>query len=286
MPLTDLPSRGGVSLKPEYFADVAALPADSMWFEVHPENYMIGGGPRLNGLLDAAERFPISLHGVGASLGGPTLTPAEHIRDLARLIRRVNPASVSEHAVWSGMPGHYFAELLPLPKTSEALWRLANGIDHLQEQLGRTILIENPSNYLPIVSEMDEPDFLVEIARRTGCGLLLDVNNVYVSANNCGIDAERYIRSLPPELVGEIHMAGFSEDKNFGHRLLIDSHDSPVAEPVWKLLGVALQHIGPVPTLIERDANLPAFEELLSERNRIEDMLAAVTMTQERRASA
>lgn len=265
-----LPSHGGVSLKPEYFSDVAAIDSGDLWFEVHPENYMVEGGPRLKGLLDAAERFPISLHGIGASLGGPCLPPADHVRDLRKLVDRINPASISEHAVWSRTADHYFAELLPLLRTSEAMWRLTDGIDFFQQMLGRRILIENPSNYLPFVSEMDEPDFLNEVAKKSGCGLLLDVNNVFVSANNCGIDAVNYIHSINPQAVGEIHIAGHRPDDNFGSKLLIDSHSTPVAAPVWRLLAVALAHTGPVPVLVERDADLPPFHELLAERNTAE----------------
>jgi uncharacterized protein len=263
---TDLPLGSGVSLKPEYFGDVATITATNMWFEVHPENYMVEGGPRLHGLQDTADRFPVSFHGVGASLGGPVRPHADHIRSLSRLIKRINPAAVSEHAAWSGIPGHYFAELLPLPRTSEALSRLVDGIDCLQEGIGRAILLENPSNYLAVRSDRDEADFLTEVAQRAGCGLLLDVNNLHVSANNCGLDPNRYIRSLPPHLVGEIHIAGFTADEILGDKLLIDSHAAPVAEVVWQLLRVALAHLGPVPVLVERDANLPPFADLMRER--------------------
>ena len=266
MPLTDLPAATGVSLKHEYYADIESLAPGDTWFEVHPENYMIEGGPRLGGLLAAARRFPISLHGVSASLGGPKLTPNSHLAALRRLTDLVRPAAMSEHAVWSRYNAHYFAVLLPLPRTTEALTRLVDGIDHFQNGIGRRILIENPSNYLPIRSEMDEPDFLVEVATRSGCGLLLDVNNLYISANNCGIDARAYIAAIPPVLVGEIHVAGYSLDEQFGEALLIDSHAAPVAGPVWDLLETALRHLGPRPVLIERDAELPPFAELMRER--------------------
>ncbi len=277
MSLMALKNRAGVSLKPEYFSQVGTLPEDSLWFEAHPENYMIGGGPRLAGLQAAAERFPISLHGVGASLGGLELTPDDHIHALKRLMTLIEPAVISEHAVWSRHDGRYFAELLPLPRTAEALARLVRGVDHLQVNLGRRILLENPSNYLPFNSEMDEPAFLVEAAQKTGCGLLLDVNNVFVSANNCGIDAHEYILQIPPALVGEIHVAGFTPDDNFGGQLLIDSHASPVSEEVWQLLAFTLKHTGPVPVLVERDGNLPPFDELLAERERADSLIAATT---------
>ena len=273
MSLSDLQQCAGVSLKPEYFSHITTMQGNNIWFEAHPENYMIGGGPRLQGLQAAAERFPISLHGVGASLGGLELTPDEHIRALKRLVSLIEPAVVSEHAVWSRHDGQYFADLLPLPRTQAVLSRLIRGVNHLQENLGRKILLENPSNYLSFSSEMDEPMFMVEVAQRTGCGLLLDVNNVYVSANNCGIDAREYILQIPPALVGEIHVAGFTPDDNFGEKLLIDTHAAPVSEDVWHLLAFTLNHTGPVPVLIERDGNLPPFDELLAEKQRADDLI-------------
>ena len=269
---TDLPAATGVSLKPEYFADVESLAPGNAWFEVHPENYLIGGGPRLEGLLDVAARFPISLHGVSASLGGPVLTPDAHLKALRRLIDLVHPAAVSEHAVWSRTSAQYYADLLPLPCTNEALDNLVNGIDHFQNGIGRQILIENPSNYVPISGEMNEADFLVEAATRSGCGLLLDVNNLYISARNCGTDAHAYIEAIPADLVGEIHIAGFSPDEHFGEALLIDSHAAAVAPPVWQLLEKALRHLGPTPVLIERDAELPPFAELWREREYAEQL--------------
>ncbi len=274
MRLTDLPATTGVSLKPEYFADVRSLAPGDTWFEVHPENYMIAGGPRLEGLLAAARRFPISLHGVSASLGGPMVTPDGHLQALKRLIDLVEPAAVSEHAVWSRTHARYYADLLPLPRTTEALATLVDGIDHFQNGIGRRILIENPSNYVSISSEMEEPEFLIEAANRSGCGLLLDINNLYISARNCGIDARAYIEAMPIGLVGEIHVAGHSPDEHFGEALLIDSHAAPVAEPVWRLLETALRHLGPTPVLIERDAALPPFAELMREKAHA-DRLAA-----------
>lgn len=282
MSYTDLPIGAGVSLKPEYFEDVSRVHQPDFWLEVHPENYMVEGGPRLDGLLDAAERFPISLHGVAASLGGSTLTAASHIRALSKLIQRVNPAAVSEHAAWSILGNQYFAELLPLPRTAEALTRLIAGVNHLQEGIGRTILLENPSSYLPANSEMSEPEFLVEVAKRTGCGLLIDVNNIHVSANNCGVDAVAYLQSIPGNLVGEIHIAGFSADENPDNNLLIDSHASPVSETVWRLLEFALARFGPVPVLVERDANLPAFHQLMGERNRAHALINGAQMEMRR----
>lgn len=251
--------------------------APGLWFEVHPENYMTIGGPRLHNLERIARDFPISLHGVGASLGGPQLPSATHLAQLRGLADRLSVASVSEHAVWSAAGGRYFADLLPLPRTREALDRLCAGVNAMQEALGRTILLENPSNYLSFVSEMDEPGFLTEVAGRTGCGLLLDVNNVYVSAQNCGTSAEDWIKAIPPALVGEIHIAGHSEDP-LVPGLLIDSHDQPVTGAVWRLLDEAVAHVGACAVLLERDGNIPAFGELMAERlmaQRVLDVIRA-----------
>lgn len=268
--------QGGISLKPEYFKGIAGLPSGATWLEVHPENYMIEGGPRLAGLLAVANRFPISLHGVGASLGGPDPVPVAHLESLKKLVDQIEPVLVSEHAAWSAAGDHYFAELLPLPRTHDTILRMVNNIDRMQNYLGRAILIENPANYLSFLSELDEPDFLAEILQRSGCGLLLDVNNVYVSANNCGLNARDYIRALPSSRIGEIHIAGYTPDENLGDALLIDSHAAPVAEAVWTLLAIALEQTGEVPVLIERDANLPPLEELLAEKARADSLLRSV----------
>lgn len=269
-----LPLTAGVGLKPEHFEDARTGSPEGIWFEVHPENYMIGGGPRLRGLQSIREQYPLSLHGVGASLGGPELTDAGHIKALKRLIDLFEPESVSEHAVWSQANGVYFADLLPLPRTQDAMRRLVDGIDHFQQGIGRRILIENPSNYLPLISEMDEPDFLVSAARSAGCGLLIDVNNIYVSSHNCGIDAEAYLRAIPPDLVGEIHIAGFDPDSKLGEQLLIDSHAADVSPEVWALLDLALQLFGARPVLLERDDNLPAYSILLAERQLAEQAIS------------
>jgi uncharacterized protein (UPF0276 family) len=272
-----LPEHAGIGLKPEHFEAAERDSPIDIWFEVHPENYMVGGGPRLRGLQSIREHFPLSLHGVGASLGGSERTPVEHIRALRRLIDIFEPASISEHAVWSQLDGVYFADLLPLPRTRDAMQGLVDGINHFQEGIGRRILIENPTNYLPVISEMDEADFLVEVAHRTGCGLLVDVNNIYISSRNCGIDAQKYLHSIPANMVGEIHVAGFDLDPNIGTDLLIDSHASDVDEAVWNLLTLALDRFGPKPVLLERDDKLPAFSSLLAERQVAEGMIEQVS---------
>ena len=264
----------GLSLKPQYFSEASSCDVDGLWFEVHPENYFMAGGPRLAGLQHVAESKPISFHGVGASLGSGGPAP-EHIARLSQLVQKVNPVSVSEHAAWSSFGGVYFADLLPLPRTKDALLQLVQGVERLQDGIGRSILLENPSNYLSVKSEMDEPEFLVEVAQRSGCGLLLDVNNVYISARNVGIDAHAYINALPPGLVGEIHIAGHKADIQHGEKLLIDSHDCEVAEPTWQLLDHALQHVGRVPVLLERDDNVPAFSTLLNELTRVNQAISS-----------
>lgn len=256
----------GIGLKPAHIEQALACNDAGLWFEVHTENYFIGGGPRMDDLHRIRDRFPLSFHGVGASLGGPSLLDAAHLKSVRQLVDQFQPTMVSEHAVWSRLDAVYFAELLPLPRTSEALQRLVDGINQYQEAIGRTILIENPTNYLSLKSEMDEAAFLVEACRSTGCGLLLDVNNLFLSAHNCGIDAYSYIHDLPAELVGEIHIAGHDPDEKYGEQLLIDSHAAPVSNAVWNLLAYALDVLGPKPVLLERDANIPYFEVLQKER--------------------
>ena len=235
---------------------------------------MVAGGPRLTQLQQVRDAFPVSFHGVGASLGGPAPPDPGHLAAVRRLVDAFEPALVSEHAVWSRAGGVWFADLLPLPRTGDALRQLVEGVDRYQEAIRRRILIENPTNYLPFTSEMDEPDFLNEVAARTGCGLLLDVNNVYLSARNCGIDSERYIRALAADRIGEIHVAGHEADENLGEALLIDTHAAPVCEAVWGLLDAALAHLGPKPVLLERDGKLPPFGTLMEERRRAETALS------------
>ena len=263
----------GVGLKPAHFEQALADRAEGLWFEVHTENYFIDGGPRLKSLGRIREQFSLSLHGVGASLGGPLLPDAAHLAFVRRLVDLLEPSLVSEHAVWSRQGAHYFAELLPMPRTQRALQRLIDGVDCYQTAIGRPILIENPTNYLPFISEMDEVDFLLEVSQRTGCGLLLDVNNLYLSSRNCGLDAHRYIDSIPAQRVGEIHIAGHTPDEQFGEALLIDSHARPVDEAVWQLLNYAIEQLGPKPVLLERDADLPDYSQLMQERQRAHNLL-------------
>jgi uncharacterized protein (UPF0276 family) len=266
----------GLGLKPQHYEAALACRADGLWFEVHPENYLVAGGPRL-GWLDAirAER-PISLHGVALSLAADAAPDAAHMARLAWLANRIEPALISEHLAWSAWRGTYHPDLLPFPRTNEALARIAANIDRTQEMLARRIAIENPSHYVHIDGHTwDEIDFLAELARRTGCGLLLDVNNVYVGARNLGYSATDYIDRFPGEPVTEVHLAGHTPDPNLGAALLIDSHDAPVAPEVWALYKRLIERIGPRPTLIERDDNLPDFSVLLAERDRADALMRA-----------
>lgn len=263
----------GVSLKPEYVADALAATAPGLWFEVHPENYLAAGGPRLAGLMAVGERWPISLHGVGLSLAGDASPDPDHLRALRRLADRVQPVLVSEHLAWSRRGGTYLPDLLPFPRTGAALDRIAENVGRMQDALDRRVLIENPALYLPLTGhELTETEFLGELTRRTGCGLLVDVNNVVVGAHNLGYAAAAYLDELPADAIGEIHLAGHTTDGD----LLIDSHDAPVSDAVWDLYARLIARIGPRPTLVERDANLPLFGALMAERER-----AHATLTRE-----
>jgi uncharacterized protein (UPF0276 family) len=264
----------GLGLKPSHYAEALAAPADGLWFEVHPENYMVAGGPRLRWLEAIRARHPLSLHGVALSLASDAAPDAAQLARFAALVRRFEPALVSEHLAWSSSQGAYLPDLLPFPRSSEALARIAANIGRVQDALGRPIAIENPSHYLALEGhEWDEIAFLAELASRSGCGLLLDVNNVFVSARNLGGSAQAYIDAFPGERIMEVHLAGHSADPALGPALLVDSHDAPVAREVWDLYERLIARIGPRPTLIERDANLPAFSELMAERATALDVL-------------
>lgn len=266
----------GLTLKPLHFEEALACAADGLWFEIHPENYMVVGGPRLQWLDAIRERHPLSLHGVALSLAADAPPDSAHLCRLAALVERIEPALVSEHLAWSTWRGAYHPDLLPFPRTGAALRRIAGNIDRTQTVLGRTIAIENPSHYLRLENhEYGEIEFLTELARRTECGLLLDVNNVFVSARNLGYAPERYIDAFPGDRVMEVHLAGHTLDPALGAGLLIDSHDAPVAPQVWALYERLIARIGPRPTLIERDGNVPAFGTLLAERERADAVLAA-----------
>lgn len=257
----------GLGLKPEHYEAAFGARAEGLWFEVHPENYMVAGGPRIGWLEAIRARHPVSLHGVSLSLAGEAQPDAAHLQRLAALVRRIQPALISEHLAWSTWNGQYFPDLLPFPRSTGALQRIADNIARTQDALGTAIAIENPSHYLHIDGhEWDEIDFLADLSRRTGCRLLLDINNVYVSACNLGFSAAQWIDRFPQALVGEIHLAGHSADPALGGALLIDSHDAPIAPEVWQLYRRFVDRAGARPTLIERDGNVPAFGELMAEQ--------------------
>jgi uncharacterized protein (UPF0276 family) len=262
----------GIGFKPEHYREALAAPAADLWFEVHAENYMVAGGPRLAMLEGLRQARPLSLHGVGMSLAGAAEPDPEHLAALKRLVDRFQPVLVSEHLAWSRLDGRCFPDLLPVPRTNPALRRLVDNIGRVQDALGRPILIENPTHYLDLRDHSwSENSFLAEIARRSGCGLLIDVNNVAVGAHNLGFDPSSWLEAIPAGLIGEIHLAGHVLDAEGS--LLIDSHDAPVSEQVWELFDAFVGRIGARPTLIERDGNLPPFAELMIERQRAQAAL-------------
>jgi hypothetical protein len=264
----------GLGFKTEHLDDAMAATADGLWFEVHAENYMVDGGLRLAALTRLAQRFAISCHGVGLSIASITPPDANHLARLKCLIDRIAPCAVSDHLAWQKWDGAHHSDFLPFPRTREALAIAARNVDIVQTALGRSIMIENPSLYCDLPGhELDEATFLAELAGRTGCGLLLDVNNVFVSASNLGYSPEAAVDLFPAGLVGEIHLAGYSPDGDPHSGLIIDSHDAPVADPVWALYQRLIDRIGARPTLIERDDAIPAFAELMRERDRAHDML-------------
>ena len=273
--LPGVPVRAGTSFKGEHAETVLEDRPEVGWFEVHPENYMVAGGPRLAALEALRGVYPLSLHGVGLSLGGAGRIERDHAIALRGLVERFQPALVSEHIAWSAHGGIWFADLLPPSLGREGLDRLCDNIDEVHDVLRRPILIENPANYLILPDrDMDEAAFVVEAARRTGCGLLVDVSNIHVSAVNTGLDAEAYIDAMPEDLVGEIHLAGFTIDDAVGERLLIDSHGAAVDAAVWRLYERLIGRIGARPTLVEWDRDIPAWEVLHAEAMEAEARLS------------
>ena len=273
-----LPDAMGVGYKPQHFSDILAEPGPVAWLEIHAENYMGDGGRPLAQLRHLSERFPISVHGVGLSIGGEGPLDAGHLARLKHLCEWLQPASFSEHLAWSTHDSHFLNDLLPLPYTEATLARVARHIDQVQDTVGRRMLLENPSTYLAFdESEMSEIDFLTEVARRTGCGLLLDVNNVFVSTTNQKTDPVSYIDAFPTDHVGEIHLGGHDEDEDdHGAPLLIDSHGREVVDPVWALYAHTIAKAGPKPTLIEWDTDVPEWPVLAAEAARAHEILAHV----------
>jgi len=273
-----LPPRVGLGLKNEHFIEVLETSPDIGFFEVHAENYMVAGGPFHHYLGLIRERYPLSLHGVGLSIGGESPLNREHLARLAKLIERYQPHSFSEHLAWSSHGPVFLNDLLPLAYDVATLNRVCEHVDQVQSALKRPMLLENPSTYLQFQrSTLDETDFISEIIRRTGCGLLLDVNNAYVSCINHQRDPQAYIDALPLQAVGEIHLAGFAEDTDsLGDRLLIDDHGAPIDNAVWQLYEQVLARTGPVATLIERDHQVPAFNRLMAEAQQAQWHLSQV----------
>ena len=267
-----LPPAAGVGLRAPHMRHVLDARPAVPWFEVHSENYFADGGPALANLERIRRDYPVALHGVGLSLGSADPLDRAHLAKLARLARRIAPAVVSEHLCWSGVDGRHFNDLLPLPYTEEALAHVCARVAEVQSLLGRQILVENVSSYYAFPeSTLPEHAFVAEVAARTGCGLLVDVNNIYVNARNHGTDAHAYLAAIPPDVVGEIHLAGF-EDRG---TLLIDTHGAPVADEVWALYRAALARFGRVPTLIEWDTDIPPFAVLERERATAQAILEA-----------
>jgi uncharacterized protein (UPF0276 family) len=271
-----LPARAGIGLKPEHFREILEGRPEIGFFEVHAENYMVDGGPFHHYLTRIRERYPLSIHGVGLSIGGADPLDEAHLDRLAQLLDRYAPESFSEHLAWSSHGGNFYNDLLPVAYDRATLNRVCDHVDHVQQRLRRRMLLENPATYVEFVaSTLPEADFIAEVVRRTGCGLLLDVNNIHVSCTNHGRDARDYLRALPLAAVGQIHLAGYAEDVDAaGAPLLIDSHGSPVAEVVWALYCQALDRVGPTPTLIERDNDIPSLPVLLAEADHADRILA------------
>jgi len=266
----------GIGLRSVHVADVIATRPAVAWLEVHAENYMASGGPTLAALERIRESYPVAIHAVGLSLGSADPLDARHLRRLRALVERIQPALVSDHLSWSSLGGRYVNHLLPLPHTDETLHLVCDHVAQAQDALGRRLLVENPSSYLRFrESPIPEPDFLADVVRRTGCGLLCDVNNVYVSACNLGLDPVAYLDALPVDAIEEFHLAGHSVNDADGVPVLIDDHGARVAPEVWALFAQVLARSGPRPTLIEWDANIPELSVLVDEARRADAVMEA-----------
>jgi uncharacterized protein (UPF0276 family) len=264
-----LPCIAGIGLRAPHYHEVLDSLPKLGWVEVHSENFFGGGAP-LRTLSKVREHYPVSLHGVGMGLASVTPLDQEHLTALRRLCDTVQPAAVSEHLCWNTVAGMVINDLLPFPYTQEALFNVISRVEQVQEKLGRQLLVENLSSYLSFTqSEMSEGEFLAELTRRTGCGILFDVENLYVNARNLGVDAEAFITAIPAEAVKEYHLAGFSVRDG----CLVDTHDHPVYSEVWQLYEFALQVIGPRPTLIEWDSDIPALPVLMGEATKAQQRL-------------
>lgn len=279
-PTKTLPARAGIGLRGPHIDELLARKPALDWLEVHSENYFGDGGRALRQLELVRADYALSLHGVGLSLGSTDPLNQNHLTKLKRLAERVEPHSISEHLCWSSVGGRFLNDLLPLPYSEEALATVCCNISQAQDFLGRRLLIENVSSYIQFRDQaLDEWDFLAEVARRCDCDILLDVNNIYVSAMNHGFDAQRYLAAIPPQRVAEIHLAGHERDVDGdgsgGDDFLIDTHSRPVCEAVWSLYADALARFGPRPTLVEWDADLPTLDVLIGEAAKAQVLLDA-----------
>ena len=267
-----LPVAAGIGLRAPHVREVLERRPPVAWFEVHSENYFADGGAALAALDRVRADYPVALHGVGMSLGSADPLDREHLAKLARLAARIEPAAVSEHLCWSGVDGRHYTDLLPLPYTEEALAHVCARVTAVQEVLGRELLVENVSAYYAFPEdEIPEYEFVAAVAARTGCRLLVDVNNIHVNARNHGIDPLAYLAAIPPAAVAEIHLAGFDASGP----IVIDTHGAPVAPEVWALYRTAIARFGPVPTLIEWDTDIPAFAVLAREAATAQGVLDA-----------
>ncbi len=267
--LTPIPATAGIGLKPQHFDDILENIPSPLWFEVHTENYMSDGGPHHKKLEAIRNEYALSFHGVSLSIGSAEPLNFDILKRTKKLIDQYQPSLVSEHLSWSVFEQTYFNDLLPLPYTEETLAKVIEHVNQTQDFLNRQILIENPSTYLQFVeSIIPEHEFLTEVAERTGCGLLVDVNNLYVNGENHHTDIKEWLENVPPHLVHEIHLAGHHINKVDGQKILIDDHGSTVSEPVWDLYELALNLFGPIPTLIEWDTRIPPFNVLKCEADK------------------
>lgn len=278
-----IPAQAGIGLRSRHLPDFMGGDPDAAWLEVHTENYLVAGGPRMRALEAIRPHYPVSLHGVGLSLGSVEPPDQQHLSRIRSLADRVQPGLVSEHIAWSISDGRFYNDLLPLPYTEEALAVLCRNVDIMQTTLGHRVLLENPANYLRFEhSPIPEWEFIDELAHRTGCGLLIDVNNIHVSANNVALDVDEYLARIPVDKVGEIHVAGHGHDEISGRPLLIDDHAHTVADAVWALLARLLARTGPRPVLVEWDTDVPPLRVLLAEAAKANRALSDATARLER----
>lgn len=269
-----MPARAGIGLRARHHEDLLRDRPDVGWLEAHSENYFADGGAQIDHMLALRELYPLSLHGVGLSLGSADPLDTEHLQRLKRLVHLSEPQLISEHLSWGAAQGTHLNDLLPLPYTNEALRHMIMRVGEVQDALGRQILIENVSSYLQFeAADMTEWEFLDTLAERSGCGILLDVNNIYVSSRNHGFDARAYIAHMQPRHVGEIHLAGHSVNRYEQFSILIDTHSQPVCDEVWDLYAFAIERLGNRPTLIEWDADIPALDVLVAEARRADSYM-------------